>query len=121
MVKHLHIVKILNKNLAIALETEGGLNEEEADLLYLRLDTANDPLTGNLDLGSNDITNVGQFEHIGSTFGIFGVTPTTQPPAYTPTNVTTDRSYDANSTTVNELADVLGTLIADLQSLGVVG
>lgn len=35
---------------------------------------------------------------------------------YTPTNVTTDRSYDANATSVDELADVLGTLIADLQS-----
>lgn len=37
-------------------------------------------------------------------------------PVYTPTNVVTDRSYDANSTTVAELADVLGTLIADLQA-----
>ena len=41
--------------------------------------------------------------------------------AYTPTNVTTDRSYDANATTVDELADVLGTLIADLQTVGLVG
>lgn len=38
--------------------------------------------------------------------------------AYTPTNVTTDRSFDANATTVDELADVLGTLIADLQARG---
>jgi hypothetical protein len=41
--------------------------------------------------------------------------------AYTPSNVTTDRSYDADSTTVNELADVLGTLIADLQATGIIG
>jgi hypothetical protein len=40
---------------------------------------------------------------------------------YTPTNVTTDRSYDANATTLDEVADVLGSLIADLQSLGVLG
>lgn len=39
--------------------------------------------------------------------------------AYTPTNVTTDRSYDANATKVDELADVLGTLIADLQTAGI--
>jgi hypothetical protein len=39
--------------------------------------------------------------------------------AYTPTNVSTDRSYDANATTTDELADVLGTLIADLQAAGV--
>ena len=36
--------------------------------------------------------------------------------AYTPTNLTTTRSYDANSTSVEELADVLGTLITDLQT-----
>lgn len=40
--------------------------------------------------------------------------------AYTPTNVTADRAYDANATTVAELADVLGTLIADLQTAGVI-
>lgn len=51
--------------------------------------------------------------------GFFGVTPVARASAYTPTNVTTDRSYDANSTTVDELADVLGTLIADLQAYGV--
>jgi len=37
---------------------------------------------------------------------------------YTPTNVTTDRSYDADSTTLAEVADVLGSLIADLQNQG---
>jgi hypothetical protein len=41
--------------------------------------------------------------------------------AYTPTNVTTDRSYDANSTSIDELADVLGTVIADLQAKGILG
>lgn len=37
---------------------------------------------------------------------------------YTPTNVTTDRSYDADTVVVAELADVVGTLIADLQAMG---
>lgn len=41
--------------------------------------------------------------------------------AYTPTNVTTDRAYDANATSVDELADVLGSVIADLQSIGILG
>lgn len=45
----------------------------------------------------------------------------TKSSAYTPTNVTTDRAYDANSTDVAELADVLGTLIADLKSNGIIG
>jgi hypothetical protein len=39
-------------------------------------------------------------------------------PTYTVTNDVTDRTYDANSTSVAELADVLGTLIADLQANG---
>jgi hypothetical protein len=63
----------------------------------------------------------GALNHDGSTVGFFGVAPATQPSAYTPTNVTPDRAYDADATSVNELADILGTLIADLQSLGVVG
>jgi hypothetical protein len=36
-------------------------------------------------------------------------------PTYTPTNVTPDRSFDADTVTITELADVVGTLIADLQ------
>ena len=40
--------------------------------------------------------------------------------AYAATNVTEDRTFDANATTVDELADVLGTLIADLRTRGIV-
>lgn len=39
---------------------------------------------------------------------------------YSVTNLSTDRSYDANSTSTAELADVLGTLIADLRAKGLV-
>lgn len=53
--------------------------------------------------------------------GLWNKTPVVQPAAYTPTNVTTDRSFDANATTLDEIADVLGTLIADIQSWGGVG
>jgi hypothetical protein len=53
--------------------------------------------------------------------GFWGHATAVQPAAYTPTNVSADRSYDANSTTIDELADVLGTLIADLQTMGLVG
>lgn len=63
----------------------------------------------------------GPLEHTGTTFGLYGTTPVAQSAAYTPTNVTTDRSYDADSTTLDEIADVLGTLIADLQLTGIIG
>lgn len=61
----------------------------------------------------------GALNHDGTTVGFYGATPVTQQ-TYTITNVTTDRSYDANATTIDELADTLGTLIADLRSVGLV-
>jgi hypothetical protein len=39
---------------------------------------------------------------------------------YTMTNVTTDRTLDANSTSTAEIADVLGTLITDLKERGII-
>lgn len=39
---------------------------------------------------------------------------------YTETNVTPTRTYDADATSVDELADVLGSLIADLRAQGIV-
>jgi hypothetical protein len=53
-----------------------------------------------------------------STLGFFGQTPAVRPSAYTASNVTTDRSYDADATSIDEIADVLGTLITDLKNLG---
>lgn len=38
-------------------------------------------------------------------------------PLYTTTNVTPTRTFDADSTTLDEIADVLGTLIADLKGI----
>jgi len=54
----------------------------------------------------------------GSKLAFFGATPIVRTAAYTITNVTPDRTYDADATAVAELADVLGTLIADLQAYG---
>lgn len=42
------------------------------------------------------------------------------PSTYTITNATTDRSYDADATTVDELADALATLVGDLRAIGLV-
>jgi len=53
-----------------------------------------------------------------STLGFYGQTPAARPAAYTTSNVTTDRTYNADATSVDELADILGTLIADLKSIG---
>tara|TARA_R100001244_G_scaffold100516_1_gene75025 strand:- start:31 stop:285 length:255 start_codon:yes stop_codon:yes gene_type:complete len=40
---------------------------------------------------------------------------------YIMTNVTADRVLDADSTTLAEVADVLGTLVNDLKNRGVIG
>ena len=60
------------------------------------------------------------FKVQSANIGFFNHAVAAQPAAYTPSNVSADRSYDANSTTIDELADVLGTLIADLQTMGLV-
>ncbi|HEX7103950.1 MAG TPA: hypothetical protein VF201_15000 [Nitrolancea sp.] len=39
--------------------------------------------------------------------------------AYTVTNLTSDRSFDADTVAIAELADVVGTLIADLKASGI--
>lgn len=70
---------------------------------------------------SGELEIDGALNHDGTTVGFYGVAPVARSPAYTPTNVTTDRSYNANGTSTAELADVLGTLIADLQALGLIG
>jgi hypothetical protein len=79
------------------------------------------------DLSTGDIQLVanleidGDLNHDGTGVGFYGTAPVAQSAAYTPTNVSADRSYDANATTIHELADVLGTLIADLQATGLIG
>lgn len=42
------------------------------------------------------------------------------PETYSESNVSADRSFDANNTSLEEVADVLGTLIADLRATGLV-
>lgn len=53
----------------------------------------------------------------GVSIGKFVPTPVA---TYVETNVLTDRAYDADATTLGELADVLGTLIGDLRTAGLI-
>jgi hypothetical protein len=48
----------------------------------------------------------------------FNVAPVARAAAYTVTNGLTDRSYDADTVAVAELADVVATIIADLKAYG---
>jgi len=67
---------------------------------------------------SDELQIGGALNHDGLTVGFYGVAPTARAAAYTITNVTPDRAYNANATTIDEIADVLGTVIADLQAVG---
>jgi len=63
---------------------------------------------------SADLTDAGN----KATLSLGGIVPASKQ-TYAASNVTTDRTYDADTVAVAELADVVGTLIADLRSLGV--
>lgn len=63
----------------------------------------------------------GTLDHDGTTVGFYGVAPVVRSATYTPSNVTTDRTFDANATSLDEVADVLGTLINDLKLTGIIG
>ena len=63
----------------------------------------------------------GDLNHDGANAGFRAVAPVALSPAYSITNVVTDRSYDANATDILEIADVLGTVVADLQAQGLLG
>jgi hypothetical protein len=91
------------------------LYSDQASTLKVRLDGASGDITA---AGSIEID--GALNHDGTTVGFFGVAPATRPTTYTVTNLSTDRAYDANATTTAELADVLGTLIEDLRTMGLV-
>ena len=63
--------------------------------------------------------------HLGSRVPVGSGTPhpelSNAGKVYTITNRTTDRTFDADSTSTAELADVLGTLILDLQEVKIIG
>jgi hypothetical protein len=57
-------------------------------------------------------------QHEGSTLGFFGAPPQGVTAPYSALNAADRRSFDTTNATTSELADVLGTLIADLKNYG---
>jgi hypothetical protein len=51
--------------------------------------------------------------------GFFGTAGVAQSTGWSVSNVTTDKTFDANSTSIDEVADVLGTLIDYLKTTGI--
>lgn len=71
---------------------------------------------------SSTLTMGGALDHNGTTVGFYGVAPTTRQTGYTTfANLVTDRTCDANTVVIAELADIVGTLIEDLKATGIIG
>lgn len=83
-------------------------------------------LTGDLTLSTHNLvtdTSTGTQIGTGATqkLGFWGHAPAARPAAYTVTNPTTNRSLDEAAATLAQVAQVLGTLLQDLQSIGIIG
>jgi hypothetical protein len=78
-------------------------------------------LAGDVNIGGGSTYKI----KIGTTttqlLGFFNATEVVRSTGWSPTNVTTDKVFDANETTINELADVLGSLIIQLRTYGLIG
>ena len=86
---------------------------------YLR--AFHDATKATVEAGAGVLTLIGASGvRIDGGFG-FGLAPTAVETGWTTfTNLTTDRSCNANATTVEELADILGTLIEALKAKGII-
>lgn len=70
---------------------------------------------------ADEIEIDGNLNHDGANIGLFGATPSAQSTGWAVTNVTPDKVYDADATTLDEVSDVLGTLITELLAKGFLG
>ncbi len=104
-------VTFTNPALALRIET-GGLGMQNISApASVRADS--------FTMYANDITAGNSAPHFRTEGG--NVIKLFTSSAYTITNVSADRAYDANSTSLDEIADCLGTLIADLKLTGILG
>lgn len=74
--------------------------------------------TGKILLGT-EVEMDGDLNHDGSNVGFFGTTPAARSTGWTTfTNLNSDKTCNADSTSTGELADILGTLIEYLKLIG---
>lgn len=100
-----------------------------SDIESIKLDRATGAITLNQAISITDAKNIVLGTTTGTKIGtsttqklgFFNATPVVQPGTYSVTNSTTDRSFDADAMTLNELADVVATLINDIKSVGLIG
>jgi hypothetical protein len=92
-----------------------GVHDGTGKILHL-LNGATDRLILDYD---GKLTLAGDFAHQGTNLGFYSATPVARSTGWTTfANLSSDKTCDANSTTVEELADILGTLIVQLKTVG---
>jgi len=77
--------------------------------------------TARVTVTDTTLTIAGALDHDGSTVGFYTVAPVARSTGWAITNDTTERTFDANATSIDELADVVATLIRDVAATGLVG
>ena len=82
-----------------------------------RKPASNDGSDGDIAIG-NTPSGIKLFAKIGNRWYSFSADKDVTLETYEVSNLTTDRAYNATSTTVAELADIIGTLINDLRKFG---
>lgn len=133
---YLHCASVNNAgepNLAHTADTDTGLEWKFSDVINVvcgggtsvQFTTAGanvaDPGAGNANLALSGAATTGIRIMTGGcqvlNAGTVRFDSTGAKQTYTPTNVVTNRSFDADTVVLSDLADIVGTLIADLQTL----
>lgn len=113
---------LLNGGTSMTLRSQSSIaltwdNGTAAKTITLSSSTVNVPDAINIVLGTTTGTKIGT--SASQKLGFYNATPVIQPVlatdfTYTVSNGTTDRTFDADALTMDEIADVLGTLSGDL-------
>jgi hypothetical protein len=72
----------------------------------------------NVIAGSNSLSLM---SNVSGSLGFFGTTPTSQSSGWGVTNLSPSKSFDADTVTLAQLADVVGTLVTELKNKGLLG
>jgi len=70
---------------------------------------------------SSSANSIGIMSNASGKLGFFGATPTTQSAGWSVANYLVSKSFDANAITLEQLADVVGTILTELKNKGLLG
>ena len=112
---NLHVDRIVLPDGGLAFEEQTTTQPKllKIDPNYITLTTSQIEIKKNIKLCV-------EFEHCGEKVGFFGATPATQSTGWSVTNLSEDKTLDADGA-LDQVADVLGSLIETLKNYGILG